>query len=190
MVTHWIWLRHAPLAPAAMGTIADPAAEADLSDELTPRRLARCLPSQALWLCSPLARTRASQKALTHVRPLIEPAFVEQDFGDWAGRRWDELGDASVGFWLDPARTAPPGGESFETVCARVSAAIERLSDEHHGMTLIVMAHAGVVRAAVAHALGLPPERALAVTVDPWSRTVLDDCRPGWRVGGVNIPAP
>ncbi len=96
-------------------------------------------------------------------------------------------------FWLAPAHEAAPGGESFVEVMQRVSRAVTRLTREHAGRDIVAVTHGGTIRAALAHALGLDPEAALAFTIDNLSLTRLDHIDGpgnghGWRVGPVNLP--
>jgi broad specificity phosphatase PhoE len=127
----------------------------------------------------------------------IEPDLIEQHFGEWQGVRYDELaarrGDAWHRFWLAPAHETPPGGESFVSLTRRVQTAIARLSEAHRGRDILAVTHGGTIRAALAMALDLAPEAALAFTIDNLSLTRIDHIPgPGgsrlWRVGTVNQP--
>jgi alpha-ribazole phosphatase len=74
----------------------------------------------------------------------------------------------------------------------RVGRAIAALSRDHLHEERIVFAHGGVIRAALAAALGCGPERALCFAVDNLSVTRIDRMiLPGeavqWRVSGVNL---
>ncbi len=132
--------------------------------------------------------------------PVVEPAFIEQSFGRWQGLSWDEMQDsdakAYADFWRDPTRSAPPGGESYVAQMERTRAAIERLSIEYAGRDIVSVSHGGTIRAAVAIALGLTPEAAMAVVVDNLSVTRLSKVEDGllknkggvWLVQGVNVP--
>ncbi|MFM8991053.1 MAG: histidine phosphatase family protein, partial [Alphaproteobacteria bacterium] len=132
--------------------------------------------------------------------PEVEPAFIEQDFGEWQGRSYRELGahgqgDPAHRFWLAPATETPPGGESFADVVRRVGAALGERSTRHAGRDIVVVSHGGAIRAAVAHALAIAPEAALAISVDTLSLTRIDHVHgPGrgndWRLGLLNWPAP
>jgi alpha-ribazole phosphatase len=139
-------------------------------------------------------------------QPRLEPAFMEQSFGDWQGLAYEEIGafgrvrsgTKGVGveghrFWLAPAHEKPPGGESFVDVMRRVADAVKRLTAEYAGHDIVAVAHGGPIRAALAHALSLEPEAALAFTIDTLSLSRLDHIEgPGkgnpWRVGPVNLP--
>jgi len=193
--TRWWWLRHAR-SDAAEGVIvgrSDVGCRPIAAERA--RRAAARLPEGAVLLCSGLRRTLVTAEALTEggadlPPPLIEPALVEQDFGEWTGRRWADLADDPVAarFWADPAG-APPGGESFAAVMERVRAAVERLSDAYAGRDIVAVSHAGPITAAVAMALGVAPRAALSIVIEPLSLTRLDRLGGCWRVAGVNWPA-
>lgn len=190
--TRWWLIRHAPV-PNPAGLIhgsGDPAA--DTSDWATASALSAILPDDAVWLTSPLRRTRQTARALRPgVAPLTEPALAEQDFGDWEGRSHDAIAaddpDAAARFWQDPALNAPPGGESFATVMERVAEVLRQRTAAHNGRDLIAVIHGGSIRAALALALDLTPRSALRLRVDHWSLTRLDHHGDGaWSVGCVN----
>jgi broad specificity phosphatase PhoE len=184
--------------------------ECDCSDVESFRRLARMLPADALWITSHLSRARATADSIiaqltdaAAPTPLVEPDLAEQHFGDWQGLSHDELAARRDGawhrFWLAPAAEAPPGGESFVQVIERVSAVIARLSREHAGRDIIAVSHGGAIRAALATALDLDPERALAIATENCGLTRVDHIAgeagshaPGgdgvWRVALVNLP--
>jgi alpha-ribazole phosphatase len=95
--------------------------------------------------------------------------------------------------WRSPAFVRPPGGESFADLVARVVPAIIRLSEAHAGRDIISVAHGGTIRAALALALRLDPERALAFSAVHYGLTRLDyitdiDEGDAWRVAFVNRP--
>ncbi len=170
---------------------------AELSDRAGLAGLGALLPRGAVLLATPLRRTSETLAALLPEGgpPEIEADLAEQDFGEWQGLTWDAVAardaEGSARFWADPAGAAPPGGESFDTLAARVGRALERLSLAHAGRDLVAVCHAGTIRAALAHALGVEPRRALAFAVDAPSLTRLDRIAtpdgPAWRVGGVNL---
>jgi alpha-ribazole phosphatase len=122
---------------------------------------------------SPLARCREFAEALAHRLDLpvtVDARLREIGFGSWEGRTSAELKasdpDMLRRFYHDPVGQRPVGAESAADFTARVGEAIEQLLAAHHGMHLLVVAHAGVIRAAVGHALGAPPERLFRTKVD------------------------
>ncbi|MEW6642281.1 MAG: histidine phosphatase family protein [Pseudomonadota bacterium] len=185
-----LWLiRHAPV-DGPRGVIHGPEAPTDVSDHVGIAALKRLLPSEAVALCSPARRTRETAAALG-LAPQLVPAFREQDFGAWTGRRHDdlaaEMGEAYRAFWEASASNRPPGGESFVDQIARVSEGIAQLPDGD----VVLVVHSGTVRAALAVALGLAAEKALRFVIDPLSLTRIDRLASGWRVVAVNqLPVP
>jgi broad specificity phosphatase PhoE len=81
-------------------------------------------------------------------------------------------------------------------VIDRVEAAVARLTARHRGRDIVAVGHGGSIRAALALALGLEPERALAFVIDNCSLTRLDHIHDDsdaataggvWRVAAVNL---
>jgi alpha-ribazole phosphatase len=147
-----------------------------------------------MWLVSPLKRTHQTALA-TGGQPnalITEPDLIEQNFGDWQGMSHDRIAkerpEESRRFWLAPAELAPPGGESFADLCARVGPMLERWSVEHRKGDIIAVCHGGTIRAAAAHALGLSPATALKIKVDTLSLSTIERYRDGaWAVGSLNV---
>jgi alpha-ribazole phosphatase len=180
-----LWLiRHAPV-DGPKGVVHDSDAPADLSDATAVAALRARLPLDAPCIASPSRRTMQTAAALGFA-PQLEPRFGEQHFGDWIGRRHDELarelGEAYAAFWHAPASNRPPGGESFADQIARVRAALGTLPQGD----VVLVVHSGTVRAALAVALDLAPEPALRLVIDPLSLTRIDRVADSWRVVGVN----
>jgi alpha-ribazole phosphatase len=126
---------------------------------------------------------------------ILEHDLAEQSFGEWHGMKYTDLtamqAEAYHRFWLAPAHQAPPGGESFIAVMERVSRTIRRLNAEHAGRDIIAVTHGGTIRAALAEALDLSPEAALAFSIDNLSLTRIErfdgpGVGHGWRVVSVN----
>lgn len=196
--TRWWLVRHGPV-PSPQGRIHGQLDVAcDLSDEDDVRQLARRIPARPVLVESGLMRCRQTTGALETAGlvvppPLIEPDWMEQNFGRWQGRSWSELEAAKdpdlADFWRDPALVAPPGGESFAELCLRVRAGHARLEQAHGGRDILAVIHAGTIRALLAQALDLDPAQALRFAIAPLSLTRLDHGDGGWRVDSVNLTA-
>jgi broad specificity phosphatase PhoE len=201
------WVRHAPVAHG--GRIYGQSDLAcDCSETALFTGLAEKLPRNAVWVTSNLRRTQETAAAIVRAglpgpqpilgpEPTIIPELAEQDFGDWQGLTYEELEVSRAGdfhrFWHAPAHERPPGGESFVAVMERVSRAIHRLVETFSGRDIIAVAHGGTIRAALALALDLDPEAALAFTIENCSITRIDriggpGMGHGWRVARVNQP--
>ncbi len=200
-VTRWWWVRHAPV-PTGQGMVyGQMDLDADCTGAPSFQALAAYLPADAILLTSDLKRTAQTADAiraagLTMPPAIVEPALREQSFGDWQGMTHDEftaLGDTVPHrHWRAPAFMRAPNGESFADLVARVAPAIIRLSAAHKGADIVAVAHGGTIRAAMALALNLDPERALAFSTVNLGVTRLDhitDLAEGaaWRIAGVNL---
>lgn len=171
-----ILIRHGPTdAPGRLHGRSDPGlAEA-------PARAAFAVDAIRV---SPARRARATAEALWPGTELREDARLwEQDFGDWDGLAYADLPDLGELGREALADHAPPGGESFAGMAARVATALREAGATAEGRVAVV-AHAGTVRAGLALALGDTPA-ALAFEVDHLSATRLR-CLPG---GGFSVIA-
>ncbi len=161
--------------------------------------VARMLPDDAVWIASPLSRAADTMAALraaagsdhgdTLIEPGVEPGLAEQDFGDWEGKPSAEIwGAVAQELRDDPASIVPPNGESFHQLCRRAGEALERLMHTHAGSNIIVVAHSGTIRAALAGALDLTPGAALRIAVDVLSVSRCDHFPDSgaWRVQFIN----
>lgn len=195
VVTRWWWVRHAPVINPEGRIYGQRDLDCDTSDSGLFAAVARSLPKRATWCVSALRRTHQTAAALrASGDTLIEPDFNEQHLGDWQGKTYAEINGANDRrhpTWIAPAHFAPPGGESFVAVQQRVAAAIARLMPRLRGRDVVVVAHGGTIRAALATALDLDPERALAFMIDHVSLTRIDHIEgAAWRLGFVNRLPP
>lgn len=159
------------------------------------RSLAERLPRGAVWLVSPLMRTRRTAEAIfaagyPQSELIVEPDLIEQSLGEWQGLPHAELPARlslpSHAFWPLAGHEKPPGGESMADVIGRTGALMERAAATHHGRDIVAVSHGGTIRAAVAHALRVDPDNALNLSIQNLSLTRLERHKEGWRVGCVN----
>ncbi|MGD2076500.1 MAG: histidine phosphatase family protein [Gammaproteobacteria bacterium] len=123
---------------------------------------------------SPLQRCRAFARALSERQRLplsVEARFREVGLGAWEGLSPDDIlrdePDAYAAFYRDPSRNRPRGAEPLEAFGARVASALEELFAGFAGEHLLVVAHAGVIRAVLGHVLQSEPAA--------WYRTRIDN---------------
>jgi len=124
------------------------------------------VPEQPPWqriVTSTLSRCREFAWALgerRHLPVIEEPRFQEIGFGAWEGRTADELNQHAPGcvlkFYHDPIVHRPPGAETLADFSTRVAAAWEALLAQYADQHLLIVAHAGVIRAITARVLGMP----------------------------------
>jgi alpha-ribazole phosphatase len=85
--------------------------------------------------------------------PKKDKRLWEQDFGDWEGKLFSELPDLGILDNEDLVNFSPPNGESFKNVCDRVKPAIIEISKIALNAPVLVICHAGTIRATIALAL-------------------------------------
>lgn len=198
--TRFFLIRHALVTPAARtmlyGSMDVALCEQALLEEAALYRwLAARLPLGAAWATSTLSRTRATAEAIFaagYPKVLLteEAELVEQHLGDWQGIRHEELvarlKHPAHPFWPHAGEEQPPGGEAFSDVVERVGPVLERYCVSHAGRDVVIVAHGGSIRAAVAHAMQLTPHQALSFSIRNLGLTRLVKQGADWQVAAVN----
>lgn len=93
-----------------------------------------------------------------HGLPIVTvEAFKEIYLGEWEGKTQPEIEAMDAAeydhFWHVPERYRSKSGESFEAVIERAGAALEQLAEAHPGGTVLVVAHAVVLKGLFAYIL-------------------------------------
>lgn len=131
---------------------------------------------------SPRLRARVPAESLADARrvPLrVDADWAELDFGAWDGRALVDLNAeaataaALAAIYRSPQAAAPPGGEDWAALQARVARAIDRLFQFGADSRVLVVTHAGPMRAALAAVCGIPFPNLWAFRVDHGTRITL-----------------
>jgi probable phosphoglycerate mutase len=100
----------------------------------------------------------------------------ECDFGEWDGltlsevrARWPER----LAEWLASMSVAPPGGESFEHLRARVLLARQEVVARFPGEDVLIVAHVSPIKVLVALAIDAPLNSMYRMEMPPCSLTTL-----------------
>ena len=114
----------------------------------------------SLW-CSPLLRARETAEivaARIGLQPAEDARFAETDTGDWTGRSFADVRAEDPEGFARFQRSDPsfryPGGESFAEQSDRVQAGLTALRAQSAALPALVVCHRGVIRLALAVALG------------------------------------
>lgn len=141
---------------------------------------------------SPLVRARETADAIANHYPKldvqIEEGIGEVDYGDWTGKRLRQL--ARKRMWRVvqsfPSAARFPHGESLYEMQTRVVQSLERLGSVHPGGRVAVVAHADVLKAAVAHYAGIHLDLFQRLVIAPASISIVDVHRYGPRIIRLN----
>ena len=146
---------------------------------------------------SDLRRTRRSAEILGAPHglvPVLRPELREFAMGRWEGLTAEEIkradADAFAAWMGDVAGYRFPDGESLGDLSARAWPAFERLVGAHPGGAIAVVAHGGTNRMILCRALGLPPQRLLAIGQDYAALSVLEWFDGAWTLRALNHCEP
>jgi probable phosphoglycerate mutase len=162
-------------------------AEGQLQAEELCRRLGD-LAISAVY-SSPLERAleTAAPIAAQQGIPVVEAAgLTEIDFGSWTGKTLQELDRLPEwkDFNIHRSGTRVPGGEGMTDVLARALNEVNRIRAEHDTPEALVtlVSHGDVLRALLAHFLGVPLDLFQRIEISPGSVSVVTVENHGPRV--------
>jgi ribonuclease H / adenosylcobalamin/alpha-ribazole phosphatase len=140
---------------------------------------------------SPRERAQRTAEAVamrTGVALEVVDALDEIDFGDWTGMSFDELEGQPLWRHWNEARgsAAPPNGESMAAAQARVAAHAGEVARLYPRGRVALVSHSDILRALVAHCLGLPLDNLLRFQIDAASISRIEVGPWGGRVIGLN----
>ena len=130
---------------------------------------------------SPAQRTQMTAKAIADQHGLAivtNNAFLERRFGVWDGLYFDEVEkrypEGYVSWKIDPLNFSPEGGETISDLLTRVKGGLDTILPMHVGETIVVVAHVGSIRVAIADALQMPLAGYRQLRIDYASQTAID----------------
>jgi probable phosphoglycerate mutase len=127
---------------------------------------------------SPMQRAMETAAPLAQARGLTvveEPGLIEVEYGEWTAQPYKSLRRTDLWKRVQdrPADARFPGGEAIREVQARAVAAVERLAQAHPDQTVAAFSHGDVIKAAVAHLVGLHLDLFQRIGVTPGSITAV-----------------
>jgi probable phosphoglycerate mutase len=140
---------------------------------------------RALETARPIARAHV-------IEPQLSDRLLEVDFGQWEGCTLDELSRLPEWQAFNEFRshTHAPGGEHMLDVQRRMIDEMEELRRRHAGECVAVVSHGDVIRATVAHYLGVPLDLFLRLEISPASVSAIQLGEMHARVPIINGTAP
>jgi len=127
---------------------------------------------------SPLERTLETAAPLAKARSLKVtrvPDLGEVKYGDWQGKPLSQLSKKKE--WTTVQHTPSlmrfPNGESLLEMQTRAVAAVQAIVSENPKSTVALFSHGDVIKAVVAHYIGMPLDAFQRLVIAPASVTVL-----------------
>ena len=112
---------------------------------------------------------------------------MELDFGDWEMQAWEAISRQQLDNWsMTYIDIPPPNGESFSALQKRVIEFIHQLQSQYQGQTILIITHAGVIRALLANVLNLPLSEVFKFQIDYGSVTQITFNDTVHHVGYIN----
>lgn len=140
---------------------------------------------------SPLERTVETAEAITghhQLKVKQRAGLVEVDYGEWTGEAIKTLAQKKA--WpviqFYPSGAGFPGGETMYHMQARMVQEINKLVGKHPGQIIAVVGHADLIKAAVAHYLGVHFDLFQRIVISTASITTITFTPMGPRIVTVN----
>ena len=145
--------------------------------------LATLIPNNCTWYVSPLKRAiqtaEALSKHVTYSKMILENKLIEQNFGDWSGKKisevWKILNKNKIrhNFSFISPDFSPPNGESFKEQSKRVGVWLKNLN-VLEGKSIVIISHAGTIRSILLHALKIKHDYAIGIEILHQSLNILE----------------
>ncbi len=180
-MTTFLLIRHAApdlVADTLAGRL--PGIHLSTQGEKQARHLAERL--AALPICavysSPLERALQTAQPLAaslHLDVHCCEALADIDFGEWSGKRFEDLStDPRWRHWNEFRSGSPlPNGGLMLEVQVRAILALEEIRRQHTDQVVALVSHGDVIKAAVAYYLGTPLDLFQRIEISPASISVL-----------------
>ena len=145
----------------------------------------------AAVLSSPVQRAQETAAPIARALGLtvvVEAGLDEIDFGAWTGSPFAALdGQPAWDAWNQRRGSAGcPDGETMVSAQARAVAAVLLAGEVFAGQHILMVSHQDVLKAVLAHFLGLPLDHLARFSLDPASCSVVTLFEGGGRVEGIN----
>ncbi|MDR3605498.1 MAG: alpha-ribazole phosphatase [Syntrophaceae bacterium] len=143
--------------------------------------------------CSDLVRSQNTAKIIAALRGIsieVTPELREINLGEWDGLPVSDIKSHFPDEWRmrgeNLASYRPPGGESFSDLASRVVPVFGSIVKNAEG-NLLIVAHAGVNRVILCHALGMPLANLFNICQDYGCMNILELSGDSFRLKTMNI---
>ncbi len=178
-----------------VGTVDVPLNDTGLAEAMAWQTIFAASPPAAIF-SSPLRRAvQTARLAVTdHSESvLLRDNLREIHLGRWEGLDREEIERRFPGAWKARgdyfAGFRPKGGESFQDVLDRALPVFQEMAAmaQAQNTTVLAVTHAGVIRALLCHALGMPLNNLFRLHLDWAGLSILELAAGMWRVRCLNL---
>lgn len=147
--------------------------------------------SLAAVYASPLERARETAEpiaAAAGLAPRIAEDLQEMDYGDWSGRRFDDLrDDPEWAAWnADRPHRRPPSGESLLELQGRMARWLHHMRERHPGKRVAAVSHGEPIKTALLWVLGAPLDALGRFEIAPASVSMVTAADWGFTLHAMN----
>ncbi len=97
---------------------------------------------------------------------VFDDRLKELDFGDWEMQPWNTIPEETLNPWMkDFVNTKVPNGESYINLASRVNNFFEETINLQNEQDLIIVTHAGPMRAFLSSILSIPLEKSFDIKI-------------------------
>lgn len=91
----------------------------------------------------------------------------ELNFGDWELKAWNDIPEKELNPWMtDFVNVTIPNGESYTQLASRVNSFFEELLNSKGNQNLIIVTHAGPIRAFLSKLLEIPLKESFNIKIN------------------------
>jgi len=184
MLTKFWWIRHAPVIKNNNCCYGNNEVDCDTSEISSFEKIIKHIPNNCNVYTSKLSRTIKTLNATVELgyqykKHIIDDRLTEQDLGDYAGMKYDELYNLTkkIGVddknWLMKPSHTPPNGESFHNLYKRVKSFVDEMLIVNKNKDIIIFSHGGPIRAAISYALNYNINEILSIDVENTKTTLI-----------------
>jgi len=183
-ITSFLLIRHGHTRATETGLLyTDPAAELTEKGVEQAKAVARWISNlnPDVLLCSSAKRVVDTASAIADVldiEPILSQQLSEWHVGDWEGRSYLDIKKKDPDVYMlwsqDPIRNRPPGGESIVDLCERIAEHVQELINRYSGRNVALVTHAGIIRAILISALGMPIDNFWRISIPVGSVSRVD----------------
>ena len=119
------------------------------------------LPSEAVIFSSPLQRcvilAKYIQNKIKTISYQEDERLMEMNFGDWEMKNWNDIPPEQLNPWMeDFVNIRAYNGESFVELHKRTGTFLSEQISKNTDKSIIIVAHAGIMRSFLCHHTSLP----------------------------------